>query len=162
MGPAAPMVVAAPWGWGGGLIRAPKPSQVAVISTRIHFGSLKMLRSGGAFTTAQPGACCILRQGWDILFLNKASIISVWLCLYPAPHRILTAACETCKQIQSSAVMLFEKVLCFNKSLFSPPAKFTWIRLQSTLCKMSDLHWLWFALSSFLYSSKVPSFCIML
>ena len=46
----------------GGLIRAPGPSRVGVISARIHFGSWKMLRSGGAVTTAPPGACCHLRR----------------------------------------------------------------------------------------------------
>jgi len=46
----------------GGLIRAPGPSRVGIIWTRINFGSLKILRSGGAVTTAQPGACCHLSR----------------------------------------------------------------------------------------------------
>ena len=53
-------VVAAPRGWG--LLRDPGPSWVGIIWARINFGSFKMLRSGGAVTTAQPGACCPLRR----------------------------------------------------------------------------------------------------
>lgn len=81
----------------------------------------------------------------------------------PAPRWILRLPVGLVSRYRAPlAVMRLEKVLCFNKSLFSPLAKFTWIRLQGTLCKTADLHWLWFALSSVLSSSKVPSLCIML
>ena len=45
-----------------GLIRATRPSWFGIIWARINFGSLKMLRTGGDLTTAQPGACCDLRR----------------------------------------------------------------------------------------------------
>ena len=46
----------------GGLIRAPSFSRAGIIWARLNFGSWKMLRSGGAVTTAPPGACCHLRR----------------------------------------------------------------------------------------------------